>query len=127
MGRVQMRYRGLGNSGWRIVAICFLVAVMATACGGAQATPTAEPATSTVEPVVKKAEWDLVLLSDSSGWGVADRYAAHIEEDLDVTVNVRDLAADSLGAGSVLAALRGEGGPYPSSVDVAGLVREADE
>jgi lysophospholipase L1-like esterase len=105
-----------------------LLVVMATACGSAQATPTptAEPGTPTVEPVVKKAEWDLVLFSDSSGWGVADRYAAHIEEDLDVTVNVRDLAADSLGAGSVLAALRGEGGPYPSSVDVADLVREAE-
>ncbi|HSJ58623.1 MAG TPA: GDSL-type esterase/lipase family protein [Anaerolineae bacterium] len=83
-------------------------------------------ATPTVTPVEDKATWDLVLLSDSSGWGVADLYAAYLEEDLDVTVAVHDLSAGSLSAGSVLAALRGERSVYPLSVDVPGLVREAE-
>ena len=43
-----------------------------------------------------------------------------------VTVEVHDLEAANLGAGSVLAALHGESSQYPASVDVAGLVREAE-
>ena len=76
--------------------------------------------------VEKKDKWDLVFFSDSSGWGVAELYAAHLEKDLGVTVEVHDLAGPSLSAGSVLAALRGERSPYPASVDVAALVREAE-
>lgn len=72
------------------------------------------------------ARWHLVFFSDSSGWGVADRYAAHIEEDLGVTVEVHDLALGGLSAGSVLRALRGESSRYPSSMEVPGLVREAE-
>jgi hypothetical protein len=72
-----------------------------------------------------EAKWDLVFFSDSSGWGVAERYAAYIEEDLGVAVEVHDLASGSLSAGSVLAALRGEPSRYARSVDVPGLVRDA--
>jgi hypothetical protein len=89
---------------------------------------------SAARPATPTIEWDLILFSDSSGRGGADRYAAHIEGGLDVTVSVHDLAASSLGAGSVLAALRGESSPYPSSDGVhktaagcqviAGLLRE---
>jgi lysophospholipase L1-like esterase len=57
---------------------------------------------------------------------VANRYATYIEQDLNVTVEVHDLSASSLSAGSVLDALRGESSPYPTSVDVPGLVREAE-
>lgn len=52
--------------------------------------------------------WDLVYISDSSGWGVADQYAARIEEDLGVGVQVHDLWQGVLPAGSILEALRGE-------------------
>jgi len=48
MRRLCMRCRGLGDSGWRIVAIGLLVAMTAAACGGAPATPTTEPAGITV-------------------------------------------------------------------------------
>jgi hypothetical protein len=101
-----------------------LVGTLWTGCGSSlRSMPTITPSGTTEENIT---EWQMVFLSDSSGWGVADRYGAYIEEDLDVTVQVHDLAASSLSAGSVLAALRGEGSPYPSSVDVAGLVREAE-
>ena len=101
-----------------------LVFLLVTGCAASLVpTPTAAP---TATFAGEESEWNLVFFSDSSGWGVADRYAAYIEEDLGVTVEVHDLAASSLSAGSVLAALRGETSPYPSSVDVAGLVREAE-
>jgi lysophospholipase L1-like esterase len=112
------------------IGVCFtltvllLVGTLLTGCTtSSRSTPIILPSEASEEELT---EWDLVLFSDSSGWGVADRYAAYIEEDLDVTVQVHDLAASGLSAGSVLAALRGERSPYPSSVDVAGLVREAE-
>jgi hypothetical protein len=39
-------------------------------------------------PEEERTEWDVVFLSDSSGWGVADRYGAYIEQDLDVRTKV---------------------------------------
>lgn len=110
--------------------LSFALAVLALASTLLMGCTTVSRSTLTVmpteEPEEERAIWDLVLFSDSSGWGVADRYAAYIEEDLDVTVQVHDLAASGLSIGSVLAALRGESSPYPSSVDVPGLVREAE-
>jgi hypothetical protein len=52
MMSLRTRGRGLGDSGWRIVAIGLLAAVMATACGGAPATPTTEPALPTSEQCI---------------------------------------------------------------------------
>jgi hypothetical protein len=45
----------LDDSGWWIVAIGLLVAVMATGCGGAQVEPTAELATPTAVPATPTA------------------------------------------------------------------------
>jgi hypothetical protein len=85
--------------------------------------PTITPTGTSAE---EKPGWDLVFFSDSSGWGVADLYAAYLEEDLGVTVEVHDLATSDLSAGSVLAALREGRNPYSPSVDVVALVREAE-
>lgn len=52
--------------------------------------------------------WDLVYISDSTGWGVADEYAARIEQDLGVQVEVHDLWGPGLSARKILDALRGE-------------------
>jgi hypothetical protein len=68
----------------------------------------------------------LVFFSDSSGWGVAKRYAAHIEEDLGVTVKVRDMSGPGLSVGTVLAALRGQESRYPASAGVPDLIGEAE-
>jgi hypothetical protein len=94
---------------------------------GCAALPGPTPTTiSTATPDENKPTWDLVLFSDSSGRGVARRYAAHIEQDLNVTVEVHDLWMDGLSAAAVLAALRGEMNPYPASVGVPHLVSEAE-
>lgn len=53
-------------------------------------------------------EWDLLWISDSSGWGVAEVYAAYIEEDTGIPVNVYDYWDGGLSAGEVLRILEGE-------------------
>jgi hypothetical protein len=69
--------------------------------------PTATPALSSSED---SEAWDLVYISDSSGWGVADEYAARIEQDLGVQVEVHDLWTGYLEARAIHNALRGGAG-----------------
>jgi hypothetical protein len=56
-------------------------------------------------------EWDLVWISDSSGWDVAQVYADYIEEDTGKTVIVHDLWVGGLAAGDILASLNGNPPP----------------
>lgn len=73
--------------------------------------------------------WDLVYISDSSGWGVADHYAARIEEDLGVDVEVHDLWQGVLPARTVLEALRGERGHstwHQGMVELGPFIEEAE-
>jgi hypothetical protein len=71
---------------------------------------TAVPASSTtsIPPTAPIEVWDLVYVSDSSGWGVADEYAARIAQDVGVRVEVHDLWGGGLPARTILEALRGE-------------------
>jgi hypothetical protein len=63
-------------------------------------------------------QWDLVYISDSTGWGVARKFAANIERDTGKTVVVHNYATGNLSVLQVLSALRGgpdaEDGPLPS-------------
>jgi len=52
-------------------------------------------------------EWDLLFVSDSSGWNVADIYVEMIAEDNGVIVNVMDHWKGGLEAKRLLNALRG--------------------
>jgi hypothetical protein len=74
------------------------------------------------------AEWDLVWLSDSSGRGAGELYAAYVEEDLGVTVTLHDLALGSLSARSVRnALLDSEGRAYDLQLrGLPDLIREAE-
>lgn len=49
--------------------------------------------------------WDLVWYSDSTGWEVADLWAARIEDEFDVEVRVHDHAAGVLSAVEILQSL----------------------
>jgi len=90
-------------------------------------TPTLIPPTPTTIATEEVTEWGLVFISDSSGWGVAERYAAHIESDLGVTVTLHDLATGSLSARSVLRALRSEGTGYNLLLrELPNLISEAE-
>jgi len=63
-----------------------------------------------MEMLDELAEWDLVCISDSTGWGIGERYAENIRRDIGKSVRVRDYATGSLSAIRVLNALRTEAG-----------------
>ena len=65
--------------------------------------------TTTPVDILAMEKWDLVFISDSSGWGAADLYAEYIRESLGKEVEVHDLSIGGLTAGRVLRALRQEG------------------
>ena len=71
-------------------------------------------------------EWDLVWISDSSGWDVAEVYAAMVEADTGVKVNVHDNWIGGLSAGDVYGALKGEPTPSLKLEKLAGLIQEAE-
>jgi hypothetical protein len=54
------------------------------------------------------AEWDLVYISDSTGWGVAEKYAENINRDTGKIVRVKDYAIGGLPAISILNVLRSD-------------------
>jgi len=51
-------------------------------------------------------EWDLVYISDSTGWGVADKFADNIERDTGKTVRIHKYTYGGLPALRVLQALQ---------------------
>ena len=59
-------------------------------------------------PLYELEEWDLVYISDSTGWGVAQRFAKNIERDTGKTVRVHNYAISSLPALRVLNALQSD-------------------
>ncbi|TFH33637.1 MAG: SGNH/GDSL hydrolase family protein [Anaerolineales bacterium] len=71
-------------------------------------------------------EWDLVWISDSSGWDVAQVYAAMIEEDTGIKVNVHDNWIGGLPAASVYHALLGEPTASLTLERLADEIREAE-
>jgi len=71
-------------------------------------------------------EWDMVWISDSSGWGVAEVYAAMVEEDTGIKVNVNDFWMDSLSAGEVYNTLKGEKTSRFKLTQLIDLIPEAE-
>lgn len=71
-------------------------------------------------------EWDLVWISDSSGWGVAEVYAQMVEKDTGVEVNVHDNWIGGLAAGDVLHGLQGTPTPQMRLLRNADDIREAE-
>lgn len=69
---------------------------------------TAAPPTATPHPFAGLTEWDVVIISDSSLWGVGEPYAALVEQDRGVKVNLHDEWQGGLSAGTILKALRGD-------------------
>ena len=71
-------------------------------------------------------EWDLVWISDSSGWDVAEIYASMIEEDTGKKVNVIDNWIGGLSAGDVYSALKGEPTPNLKLEKLGEQIKEAE-
>ncbi len=72
--------------------------------------PTATPAppTATPHPFAGLAEWDVVVIGDSTLWGVAEPYAQLIEQDRAVKAVLHDEWQGGLSAGTILKALQGD-------------------
>ena len=72
-------------------------------------------------------EWDLLWISDSSGWGVADIYAGMVAEDTGKTINVNDKWIGGLPAGDIYLALTGQyDGPSMTLEKMPDYVAEAE-
>lgn len=77
-------------------------------------------------------EWDLLIISDSSNWGVGQYYAKLIEKDMHVKVNLHDCLVGSMSIGSALNALQGGTYLMPFTMDPScfrpwkDLIKEAE-
>src|SRR5512139_1096632 len=58
-------------------------------------------------------EWDLLIISDSSNYGVGQQYAKLIEEDMNVKVNLHDCFVGGMSIGSALQALQSGKSLFP--------------
>jgi|GEM_PF-517636 len=101
----------------------------------AEPTPTPIPPTSSpgsFSPLSESAqtpqvEWHLVVIGDSSLWGLGEAFASRIESDLGVQVVLTDFALPSLSAGTVLEALQAEKPPSTRlAKELADDLRQAD-
>lgn len=103
------------------VAVLLIFIVLLTSC---------QPKTSKPFPDLK--EWDLLIISDSTNWGVGQYYAKLIEADMNVKVNLHDCWVGGLSIGAVLHALQSGGTLYPHEGDqscykpLPDLVKEAE-
>ena len=103
-------------------AIGFTVAVFLLAACAAPPISAVPPATATVippspmpptaplHPFEGLAEWDVVVIGDSTLWGVAEPYARLVEQERGVKVTLHDDWQGGLSAGTILKALRGDFG-----------------
>jgi hypothetical protein len=94
--------------------------------------PACKPKESASKPFPDLEEWDLLVISDSSNWGVGQYYANLIEADNKVKVNLHDCWVDVLSIGSVLKTLQTGGSLKPFVGDQScqrpwsDLVKEAE-
>lgn len=66
--------------------------------------------------------WDLLVLADSSGWGVAEVWADMIRRDYGVEVRVHDFATGLQSGGGLLEHLTTEGDPQREAVREAEVI-----
>jgi hypothetical protein len=100
------------NKSIRLIVL-FLAGFLLSACSS-------QPALTDMD------EWDLVWISDSSGWDVAQVYAAMLEEDTGIKVNIHDNWIGGLPAARVLHALQGEPTASFTLERLADEIREAE-
>jgi lysophospholipase L1-like esterase len=93
----------------KLLVLGFLLVMLNGCAPAAMPTPllpAAVSATPTDMPKGAGTEWHLVVISESSGWGLGEAFAKQIEKDTGVKVVVDDFAIGNLSAGAVLQALQ---------------------
>jgi hypothetical protein len=125
MATITFRVGNVGrDSGALLLTTAFLLVMSGCRSSDSESAPTTAAATTTVAtsgvqiPVPGEA-WDLLYISDSGGWGVADLLADEASEALGVEVRVHDESEGGrLSAATVLERLRDE--TTPSYTDLVG-------
>jgi hypothetical protein len=104
-------------------ALAALVVLASAGCGGPSDDAT-EPSTGngTSRSASPPETWDLVVLADSSGWGLADEWAELIRRDEGVEVRVHDFAVGMQSGSLLLEHLRTEGDPQREAVREAEVI-----
>lgn len=99
------------------ISLILLLALVLTACGS----------TPEFTPLEELEEWDMLWISDSSGWDVADVYAEMVAEDTGKTINVNDKWVGGLPAGDIYLALTDQyDGPSMTLENMPEYVAEAE-
>jgi lysophospholipase L1-like esterase len=88
--------------------------------------PTTSSPTPAGMPKGPGAQWHLVVISESSGWGVGQAFASQIEKDVPVKVVVDNFAIGDLSAGAVLQALQTGKAPISRLEQLPAALKEAD-
>jgi hypothetical protein len=124
-----------------LFSMAVAVLVLLAACGAPQPTatmaPTSQPSLTLTDtalppstqqelPRGPEAEWDLVVIGDSSLWGLGKALAAQIEADVGVRVIHHDSTVGGLSAGRVLRALETGESDNPKLATLSDLLREAE-
>jgi hypothetical protein len=106
---------------WTAAAATAAVTLALAGCGptSQDGEDTASPEETTSSPTET---WDLVVLADSSGWGVAEAWAELIRRDEGVEVHVTDLAIGTQSGRSLLDHLTTEGDPQREAVAEAEVI-----
>lgn len=89
----------------RCITIISLLLTISLPLAGC-ATPATSPPSQPELPRGPEAEWNLVVIGDSSLWGLGEAFASQIEKDVGVKVTLNDFALPALSAGAVLRALQ---------------------
>jgi len=92
------------NLCWVLLLITVLAAVLTGCQSGFSIS--SEDEIKSEETKIEEDTWDLLWVSDSSGWGVAEIYGQYIAEDNNVEVNVIDSWLGGLSAGQILQGLK---------------------
>lgn len=111
---------------WRRSVAGALAAMMVlgfAACGGASDDGRDQTSGAATSPSQAPTEtWDLVVLADSSGWGLAEAWAELIRRDHGVEVNVNDFATGLQSGSGLLEHLTTAGDPQREAVREAEVI-----
>jgi hypothetical protein len=112
---------------FRMLSSAILFFSLLAGCAAPAAAPTQQPSpTPFAMPSGPGAEWQLVVIGDSSLGGLGEAYASQIEKDLGVKVTVEDFALPTQRASTVLEALQTGKSSNARLEKLPAAVREAE-
>lgn len=101
--------------------------LLLTGCQQPTPAPTPAPTAQPYEmPLGPGTVWQLVIISDSSLWGVGEAFADQIEQDLGITVEYIDYALGGSGARDVLDALQTGKSPILKLEKLPAILKDAE-